>query len=259
MKHQSLWLAFICVLICAAGTVADAPQKLQPGKTLTIAFPEMPRTFYNLTTTDSRQPAMTVFLPTNYDPQRKYPLLVFLQGGNGGGGGNPGIALTQERDFICVNLPLWKVNIKDMVIRDEDCKLMWPLHKQMLAKLSEIVPNIDTSHRVLGGFSNGAHATGGLIDCSNGEVARYFSGFFFVEGGGRTQRYDLIKGKPLLICYGYQPKREAARTRVAEFSKVASDAGAKVTVHEMPNTGHDFPNREYPFVLQWLRGVCGLK
>jgi hypothetical protein len=96
----------------------------------------------------------------------------------------------------------------------------------------------------------------GLIDISDGEVARWFSAFFIVEGGGRTQRYDLIKDKPLLICYGFQPGRDRTRERVKEFSAVAIDAGVKVTVHEMADTAHAFPPKEYPFVRQWLREVA---
>ena len=47
---------------------------------------------------------------------------------------------------------------------------MWSLYKTMLAKLDQTVPNIDPAHRVLGGFSNGAHTTAGLIDQSDGEL-----------------------------------------------------------------------------------------
>jgi hypothetical protein len=65
----------------------------------------------------------------------------------------------------------------------------------MLARLDEVVPNIDPEHQVLGGFSNGATATQGLIDQSDGEAAGRFSAFFFVGGGGRLQRVDLLRGQ----------------------------------------------------------------
>jgi predicted esterase len=95
-----------------------------------------------------------------------------------------------------------------------------------------------------------------LIDNSNGEAAKWFSAFMLVEGGARTQHYELIKGKPLLFCYGFQPRREQVRTRMQQVSTAAGDAGVKVTVHEMADTGHDFPAKDYPFVRQWLREVA---
>lgn len=257
MKHRHAVLLCLALLAWALGAVAQEPPKLLPGHKFTITFPEMPKTFQDQVSKNGKTPMMTVFLPANYDPQRKHPLLIFLNGGDGGAGADPAVAraLTEEKDFICVDVPLFKADIKDQIIRDDDCKLMWPLYKKMLAKLTELVPNIDPARRVLGGFSNGAHATGGLLDNSDGEAAKWFTAFFFIEGGGRTQRYDLIKGKPLLICYGYQPGRDRPRARVKEFSAVALAAGVTVSVHEMPDTGHDFPKTEYPAVRQWLREV----
>jgi predicted esterase len=235
-----------------------APTVLLPGHSLTFEFPDMPLTFQDQQTKTTKPATMTVFLPTNYDPARKFPMILFLNGGDGGAGGNPGVArgICQSKDFICVNLPLFKADTKDYIIRDADCKMMWPLFKRMLAKLTDTIPNIDPANRILGGFSNGAHATGGLIDCSDGEAARWFSAFFVVEGAGRTQRYDLIKGRPLLICYGGQAGRDRTRARVQEFSAVAHEAGVKVTVHEMKDTGHAFPSAEYAFVRKWIQDVA---
>ena len=48
-------------------------------------------------------------------------------------------------------------------MRAEDGRYMWPSFKSMLEKLEEVVPNIDPVHRILGGFSNGAHATAALM------------------------------------------------------------------------------------------------
>ena len=143
----------------------------------------MPPTFYDVCQKKEAKAQMTVFLPTNYDPARKHPLLIFLNGGDGGIGGNPGVAraLCAERDFICVNMPLFKAadyvtpapgaTGDRYIMRATDARTMWPFFRTMLAKLEEAVPNIDPAHRVLGGFSNGAHAAAGLIDESDGEVA----------------------------------------------------------------------------------------
>jgi dienelactone hydrolase len=236
-------------------------QGLAPGSTLAIRFPDLPPAFADLLDHNGIKPMMTVFLPTNYDPGRKHPLLIFLQGGTGGTGGNPAVArkLTEEKDFVCVGLPLFKEKLEPpspgnasarILIRNPDCKFAWPLYKRMLTKLEEVVPNIDPAHRVLGGFSNGAHATSGLIDESEGEVARRFSAFFFVEGGGKLQRYDLLKGKPFLMVYG----SEKSHRRAQEIYEAAKAAGAKATLQGMNNVGHAFPESAFPAVRAWLRG-----
>jgi predicted peptidase len=211
----SLSLAAACCLVSPAAAqpqaAADAAAPpLVPGAKFTVKFPELPPTLFDLWNRQTIAPAMTVFLPRNYDPQRKHPLLIFLNGWDGGDAANPSVAraLSEEQDFVCVVLPLWKESIDPaapantppvIIIRDVDGKFAWPCYKTMLARLDELVRNIDPARRVIGGFSNGAHMTGELIDQSEGEAAQYFSAFFTVEGGGRTERYDLIKGKPFLM------------------------------------------------------------
>ena len=170
-------------------------------------------------------------LPSNYDPGRKHPLLIFLNGGSGGSGGSVSVArkLCEEKDFVCLGVPLFKQKVdpppsdrsEQLFIRGPDCKFAWPLYRRMLAKLDELVPNIDSAHRILGGLSNGGHVTAGLIDESDGEVVRLFSAFFFVQGGGRLKRYDLLKGKVVLMVYG----SEKSRPRVQQICDAAKAAG----------------------------------
>jgi hypothetical protein len=106
-------LAMALLVAASAATSALAAElapKLAPGSTFTIMFPEMPPTFAELLDHTGVKARMTVFLPTNYDPGRKHPLLIFLYGGSGGSGGNPSVAraLSEEKDFVCVSLPLFK-------------------------------------------------------------------------------------------------------------------------------------------------------
>lgn len=249
---------FLCALPLRAD---DSVPRLVPAESFSIRFPEMPATFAELLDERGIEPMMTVFLPRNYERQRKHPLLIFLGGGGGTRGQNPTVArkLTEEKDFICVDLPLFKEKLDPpapgngtsrLIIQGSDGKFMWPFYRTMLAKLEAAVPNIDPAHRVLGGFSNGAHATAALIDGSDGEVARRFSGFFFGEGGGRLQHYDLLKGKEFLMLYGSDRSGKRAR----EIYTAAVAAGAKGTLREMKNVGHAFPESQYPMVRAWLRG-----
>ena len=253
------WAMALLVAASAATSAlaAEPAPKLAPGSTFTVAFPEMPPTFYARYEKKDIEAQMTVFLPTNYEPGRKYPLFVFLSGGDGGPGSNLGVArsLSEGKDFVCVSVPLFKATDPkapggEYVMRNPDAKYMWPFFRTMLAKLEELVPNIDPAHRVLGGFSNGAHAAQGLIDESAGEIARRFSAFLFVEGGGRLQHYDLLKGKPYLMV----SSNAKSRPRAQQISDAAKAAGAKATLIVEDVEKHDFPVSAYPAVRKWLRG-----
>jgi predicted peptidase len=246
-------------------TTANEPlPKLAPGTTFTVTFPEMPPTFYAVFEKQDAKAQMTVFLPSNYDAGKKFPLLIFLNGWDGGAGGDLGVArsLCQGRDFICVSMPLFKATdfkVADpnvpgagFVMQAEDGKYMWPFFRTMLEKLEEVVPNIDPAHRILGGFSNGAHAIAALLDESEGEVARRFSAFLLVEGGGKLQHYDLLKNKPFLMV----SSNAKSKRRAQEICDTAKAAGAKATLLVEDVGKHDFPVSAYPDVGQWLRGVA---
>jgi hypothetical protein len=258
MRFHIIPLVLLAALLCVGNCLAAEPApELAPGRTFTITFPEMPPTFYDLYQKKDVKAQMTVFLPTNYDPARKHPLLVFLSGGDGGTGSNLGVArgLSAEKDFVCVSVPLFKVTDPkapggDYIMRNPDARYMWPFFRTMLTKLESLVPNIDPTHRILGGFSNGAHAVQGLIDESAGEIARRFSAFLFVEGGGRLQHYDLLKAKPYFIV----SSSEKSGIRAQQLCNTAKAAGAKATHFSVDVGKHDFPVSTYPTVRAWLRG-----
>ena len=257
MRPHIVWRVLLAASLLAYDCFAAEPApKLTPGSAFTITFPEMPPTFYDMYRQKDVKAQMTVFLPRNYDPGRKHPLLVFLSGGDGGTGSNPGVAraLTQEKDFISVSVPLFKASDpkapRGYVMQDPDARYMWPFFRTMLGKLEALVPNIDPAHEVLGGFSNGAHATAGLIDESDGEVGRRFSAFLCVEGGGRLKHYDLLKGKPFLMV----SSNAKSRPRAEQIYEAAKAAGTKATFVLEDVGKHDFPVSAYPAVREWLRG-----
>lgn len=262
---RSLTLAFLLVASFHNAIGVEPPPKLAPGSSITIAFPEMPLTFYDLLQKKQDKAQMTIFLPSNYDPGRKFPLLIFLNGWDGGPGGNPAVArsLCEGNDFVCVSVPLFKApgfeakepNVPGpgFIMVAEDGKYMWPFFKTMLEKLEVTVPNLDPKCRVLGGFSNGAHATAVLIDGSDGEVTRQFTAFLLVEGGGRLEHYERLKGKPLLVV----SSNSKSKPRAQEICDTAKAAGAQARLLVEDVGKHDFPVSAYPAVRQWLLTVSG--
>ena len=258
MRSHIVYLVLLAAsLLAYNGLAAEPAPKLTPGNTFTITFPEMPPTFYDMYAKKDVKAQMTVFLPRNYAPDRKHPLLVFLNGGDGGIGANPGVAraLTEEKDFVCVSVPLFKASDpkapRGYVMQDPDASYMLPFFRTMLAKLETLVPNIDPAHQVLGGFSNGAHATAGLIDESDGEIARRFAAFLFVEGGGRLKHFDLLKGKPFLMV----SSNAKSRPRAQQVCDEAKAAGVRAAFVCEDVGKHDFPLSAYPAVREWLRGA----
>lgn len=268
MMRNVMYLYVLAVgllaILSAVAVRAEPPApQVAAGKTFTIVFPDMPPTMACLLDPKNTfKPSMTVFLPTNYDVKARYPLLIFLNGGTGGNGDNPVTArkLAEDRDFICVDLPLFKLKAEDgvpttMGMTDADCKFMWAQYRQMLDKLSQLVPNIDPARSVLGGFSNGSYATARLIVQSEGEALKRFTAFFVVESGGQLLRPDLLallKAHPVLVLYGSQSNRPE---RIQTLKQIAGTDGMQFTIHEMKDTGHAFPESEFPTVRDWLRNV----
>jgi predicted peptidase len=233
---------------------------LVPGAVVSVSFPELPQTFYAQDQKKEEPARMTVFLPKNYDPARKHPLLIFLNGGNGGNAGNPGVAraLTGEMDFVCVTLPLFRAPGSSApprgatVLGPADGEFMRGPFTTMLKRLEKLVPNIDPAHRILGGFSNGAHAAAGLIDAGNGEIAARFSAFLFAEGGGKLAHYERLSGKPFLVL----SSNARSRPRAGGILDAAKDAGALTTFVFEDVGRHDFPPAAYPAIRAWLVGVA---
>ncbi len=252
------------VSVPSGAFAAEQAPKLVPGSTLTVTFSDMPQTFFAMQQKKNVPAQMTVYLPTNYNPAKKFPLLIWLNGGDGGDGTTLGVArgVTQGRDFICLNAPLFKASLAPVsgpkgprpgfVINASDGKVMWPHFKTMLDRLEKLVPNIDPAHRVLGGFSNGAHAAAALIDSSDGEITRFFSAFVVVEGAGKLEHYELLKGKPFLMV----SSNAKSKPRAEQIVEAAKAAGAKAELLVEDVEQHDFPVKAYPKVGAWLRGVA---
>src|SRR5208282_1810766 len=166
MRNARRILVLIFVLIVR--TQGAEAVKLEPNATLHFDFSDLPDTLATMDTGEKQPARLTAQLPENYSRDGRFPLCVYLDGGDGGRGDRPGIAraIVGPTNFICVNLPLFKRAYKTndtTLVSVDDFLIVSHAYRVMLQWLFDTVPNITSERSVFGGFSNGAHTSALLI------------------------------------------------------------------------------------------------
>lgn len=247
--------------------------KLEPNATIRLDFPDLPDT---LATAGSgeRQPArLTATLPTNYTREGKFPLFIFLNGGDGGRGDGLPVPRQQvvPRDFICVSLPLFKhaYNTNDGgLVSMEDFPTVSRCYRTMLQRLFDSVPNITPERSTLGGFSNGAHTIGILLAGQDEFILSHFRAFYFAEGGfgplaANVLRKTAMKPCRFLLLRGDKadddrPESKAEREHNTHLAQALEFKAQKhhldFTSIVMRGHGHELPSNYITLLGQWVRG-----
>jgi len=223
-----------------------------PGASLKFDFPEL---------TVDRKGAMAachLTLPAGYEPAKKYPLVVWLGGGEGGN--TPSKAFLPEGEFIVVGLPYPKgANNPTQANMVGDYAKVWAYQRFMLDEITKVIPNIDKSHSIIAGFSNGGHAIDGMLRLSSGpKLTDYFGVFIFADGGGTTYtskgNLPNLKDKFAYACWGSEKGSNKPATSL--LPKALKSKGATVVGSEMAGVGHSFAETEHPKVAEWLSKVA---
>ena len=147
----------------------------------------------------------------------RYPLFIWLSGGNGSHRVGTGYRIADPERFVLVGLIYPKVaNDKYQETMVGDFSRIWSYHRAMLNALAQRVPNISPCHCALAGFSNGAHCIDGYLKMR--EPAELFSALIPVEGGGyRSGRYaSQVCGKPVLVLWGERSSHRPTGPRLAD-------------------------------------------
>jgi hypothetical protein len=252
----------VLILLSATSALAQSTMnvKIEANATLRFEFPELPQTLAKQTA------RLTARLPANYSPKGKFPLFVFINGGDGG----PGDSLPIDRgvvgsnNFICVNLPIFKrVYDKERgrLISVDDLNTLSRAYHVMLQKLLDAVSNITPERSALGGFSNGAHAIALLVAGQDDFILQRFQAFYFVEGGAplavNTLGRRSLRGYRFLLMRGDYLERQPVPGwdhlfRAVEF--FARDNQLDFTSIVMRDTEHAFPRRYQALLGLWVRG-----
>jgi hypothetical protein len=239
-------------VIGAAVPRTELKAQVAPGATLRFDFPEL--------TVDRKgaRAACHVKLPANYDAVKKYPLVVWLGGGEGGN--QPNGSFLPAGDFILVGLPYPKgANNPTQANMVGDYAKVWAYHRFMLDEIAKLVPNIDKKHSIIAGFSNGGHSIDGMLRLSSGpKLTDYFGIFVFADGGGTvySSKGNLpnLAGKFAYACWGSEKGSNKAAT--SQLPKALKAKGATVVGSEMAGTGHAFAESEKPKIAEWLEKVA---
>ena len=261
-------LVRLCLLFAAATLVAADKAELKPteiavprttlkaqvapGATLRFDFPEL---------TVDRKGALAAChlkLPDGYDAAKRYPLVVWLGGGEGGN--QPSGAFLPAGDFILVGLPYPKgANNPAQANMVGDYAQVWAYQRFMLDEIAKVIPNIDKTRSIIAGFSNGAHAIDGMLRLGGGpKLTDYFGIFIFADGGGTgyTSLGALpdLKGKFTYACWGGE--KGSNKPNTSHLPKALKAKGATVVGSEMAGVGHVFAETEHPKVAAWLAKVA---
>lgn len=259
---------FLLVIACAASlAAADMPEakpalvavprtelkaKVAPGATLRFDFPEL--------TVDRRGAlaACHLKLPAGYDAAKKYSLVVWLGGGEGGN--QPNGSFLPAGDFVLVGLPYPKgANNPVQANMVGDYGKVWAYHRFMLDEIAKVIPNLDKSRSIIAGFSNGGHAIDGMLRLSSGpKLTDYFGIFIFADGGGTayTSKGSLpnLTGKFAYACWGGE--KGSNKPNTSQLPKALKAMGAIVVGSEMAGVGHAFAETEKPKIAEWLEKVA---
>lgn len=259
---------FLLLLAAASLVAADKPEakpaekavpraelkaQVAPGASLKFDFPEL--------TTDRRGAlsACNVQLPANYVAAKKYPLVAWLGGGEGGNTPNK-LFLDTAGEFIFIGLPYPKgANNPAQANMVGDYAKVWAYHRFMLDEVAKVVPNIDKTHSIIAGFSNGGHAIDGMLRLTSGpKLADYFGIFVLADGGGTaySSKGNLpdLKGKFAYVCWGSE--KGSNKPNTSQLPKALKAKGATVVGVEMTNVGHAFPEPEQAKAAQWIERIA---
>ena len=273
---------FTALMLAMTGALPAEPVKLEPNAQITLEFPELPATYYEQKTGKKTVPQLSTQLPEDYAAGKTFPLFVFIDGGNGGAGGN--VAFTRRiigpRGFIAVNLPLFKdANAKPPVlpgvtlnmshmITSNDGALLSTSYQAMLEKLAQTVPNIAAERSTFGGFSNGAHATSVLAATKDVYILKHFSAFVLMEGGigfalnPSAMGDPALQGHRFLVLIGDTEKKLKHRMQrilvatplIKLVERQARSAGIDLTHITMSGHGHEQPPAYLDLIGTWARG-----
>lgn len=252
----------ILALIFTFGSTANAEYELKANSYYTISFSNLPTTSYAAATNRNTTPQISIFVPFNYSANKKMPVILWLDGGDGGAGDHVSHIkdIVGSSDFILLNFPLFKTNYEKLEkdssnywtrlrIKNSDSTIISKAYKIMLDSVHSFLPNIDVQNSFMGGFSNGAHTTAVLLNSNPNWLKTNFKNFFFIEGGEGLSDYSILRN--LNVMY-IQAGNKLETNWVKDFYLKAKKKGANASFIAMKTKKHEFPVSSYYLLRDWI-------
>ncbi|MFM9995770.1 MAG: hypothetical protein ACKVU4_08220 [Phycisphaerales bacterium] len=276
IRHPWIPGPLAVVLVCALGgegrgVPRASPPQLEPGQVLRLTFPDLPPTLLAMSQGKEVEAAVTVRLPDNYTRDGSFPLFVFLNGGDGGEGGNIGVPmqLSEGRDCIIATFPLFKRGYDaaepwGISVGFDDYPIVSAAYAAVMDRLRATIPNIDAGRSIIGGHSNGAHTIAVLLSALDDGFLGSFKGFFMIDGGFDWSSYGRsipLKDHRMLYLVGggteHSPwwRRDVVQ-RARFFERCVQDLGMDyVKVFVADGVDHQFSRSYHPVIKEWAAGV----
>lgn len=191
---------------------------------------------------DQGEHPYAVFVPQNYDPEKKYPVILFLHGAGerGDDGLKPvqvglGPAIRQQADtfpFIAV--------FPQAEIRKESLLAGWladsPGGKRALQILDHVMKDysINADQQILTGWSMGGYGAWSLAAAD----PKRWSAVVPVAGGGKAEWAPKLKDTPIWAFQGAND-RVVLPSETKQMVEAVQNAGGNPRFTEVPDVGHD--------------------
>ncbi len=270
MLKKRCSLTSICILLIILNFYCLSFAQILPFKNpnIEITFPDkdFPPILHTLMTGEEATPILTYRLPNNYESTKKYPLVVYIPGWDGGLKGNIKNAQTiaDSNSWIVATVPLFKKTIDrsepggGIIVSMEDFPVISKCYRIMFEKLFDDVPNIDFNNSTIVGYSNGAITLAVLISMHDEFIISHFNNFCLVDHG-MFHLTDLHKhgsrDRQYLILVGDQ--QDLGRDLKIQRSKLLQDemklVGVNLTSEIMKDTGHEFKEEQMVLVRKWIQ------
>jgi len=198
---------------------------------------------------DGEERRYAIYVPENYDPHRKWPVIVFLHGASRRGddgvdqtrqGLGPAIMQHPERFPCIVVMPQCPRGKK------------WPevshhIETALAHTTNEF--NVDSDRVYLTGLSMGGFGT----FYYGSDYAHRYAAMVAIAGGARERVVDPLSTTPVWIFHN-QGDTIVPVSRSRAMAQALERVGAPVQYTEYPVRGHDAWTRTYndPEVIQWL-------
>ena len=245
-------------IICAAALLAGCTC-IQP-KSVTSKDMGIPTGFIDMTTTvDGKEQPCVLYVPRDYDPDRAWPLIVFLHGaGERGDGGlhqiavgiGPAIQEFPERFPCLVLMPQcpWEYVWGVPKTWDQTLKDALPSVDEALEQVLEHY-NIDHKRISLTGLSMGGYGTFQY----GAQRIDTFSALMPICGGGNPDDAETLAKVPMQVFHGADDS-VVPPERSREMVRTIRAAGGDIEYTEFPDTDHWSWDKVYGenVYIEWL-------